>query len=250
MNMEIVKIDYKFFRCAETHGRHSFIETVIPSTWKVKFSDGTIKTYNITLSPDKLDPDYDSRKDTNHPHSYYIQIDDNPKPADKKFKLPLSERSFDQDALDKDNRILCPKYGKGKPLCFYEISPKDFEEIPTKEFDNILDESEKIDLITQKSILKTKSIFSRFCGSKIDKSELENESPKTIERIKKLDLDEFESTLLFHDLFEKYLINYMQKKDPSIKDARINEKTNLIENNKSSSKKIIKVFFGMCCCKC
>ncbi|NGX32756.1 MAG: hypothetical protein K1060chlam4_00808 [Candidatus Anoxychlamydiales bacterium] len=233
----ITKITPTFYRCSETHGRTLASVPLIASTWNVLLSDGSTKKYNITLSPDKLDPDYDSRKDSHknpedltlplkpnyaQPKDYYIQIDDSPKFVDKLFKPKLSEESFDKATTDPKNQVLCPKNGKGKPLFFYVISPKGFEKIPKEDFENILNTQEKIDTISTNTINITKNFFS---SNKVSEEELADEKTTVISRIKLFDLDQFESKLLFHELFEKHLISYIQEKDSSIRDGRFKKAT-------------------------
>ncbi len=247
--MKITKIIPTFFRCAETHGRKGSGVTVIPSTWSVSFSDGTKKTYNITLSPDKLDPKYDSRKDApKDPEDYYIQVDGEPKFIEKLFKGFLTEGSFDRATTDPKDHLLCPKYGKGRPLFFYVISPKDFAEVPKEDFENVLKKTKEIDEISKTIILNNKPLF---FSHKVSEEELDLERPETIKRIRQLDLHSYESQLLFHDLFEKSLINYIQKKDPSIIDARATERTHLLDEESFSLCSVIKeIFADIFCCKC
>ncbi|NGX49225.1 MAG: hypothetical protein K940chlam5_00821 [Candidatus Anoxychlamydiales bacterium] len=233
----ITKITPTFYRCAETHGRKFAGVTLIASTWRVLLSDGSTKKYNITLSPDKLDPNYDSRNDSPknpedpalplepyyaQPKDYYIQIDDSPKFVDKLFKPNLSEESFDNATTDPKDHVLCPKNGKGKPLFFYVISPKGFERIPKEDFENILNTKEKIDAISKNIIITTKTFFA---SNKVSEEELADEKPITIKRIKLFELDQFESKLLFHELFEEHLISYIQEKDSSITDGRFKKAT-------------------------
>ena len=245
----ITKITPTFYRCAETLGRIDFGVTVIASTWRVSFSDLSTKQYNVTLSPDKLDPEYDSRKDSHRssearsirskfsapqPKNYYIQIDDSPKFIESLFKKTISERSLADAAKNSKDHILCPKNDKVRPLYFYVISPKDFEQIPKNEFDDISNTKEKIDAISKNTILTSKAFFS---SNKVSEKELTDENPTTINRIKRLELDEFESKLLFHELFEQYLIIYIQAKNPAITDERAKkatERTPLVNNQTCS----------------
>lgn len=228
----ITTITPTFYRCADTTTRKTYCVNLIPSSWKVAFSDGSLRQYCITLSSDILDPKYDSNKDSKKtegfpknsilnprlPTDYYIQIDPHPKFVEKKFNNTLTDESFDKTMQDPKDLLLCPKHDKGHPMYFYVISPKNFEKIPKEDFQNILDNQEKIDNISQNTLKDKKEFFSQ----KASDEKVEAERPYTTNRIKKLDLNEFESKTLFQDLFEKYLMEFIQKNDSSITVERPN----------------------------